>query len=48
MDQLGLLPSSFFKVGNNALKIMDWILEEMAQSFQGSDDRDLRNAYLGK
>lgn len=34
------------EVGNNALKIMDWILEEMAQSLQGSDDRDLRNAYL--
>lgn len=35
-----------FVVGNNALKIMDWILEDMASSQQGGDDKDLRNAYV--
>ena len=32
-------------MGNNALKIMDWILEDMASS--GGDDKDLRNAPFG-
>lgn len=29
------------------MKIMDWILEYMASSQQGGDDKDLRNAPFG-
>lgn len=46
---LDIDPVLDIKVGNNALKIMDWILEEMASSVskQGGEDKDLRNALLG-
>ncbi|CAK9035254.1 Hypothetical protein (Fragment) [Durusdinium trenchii] len=37
-----------FVVGNNALKILDWVLDEVAAviSKQSGDDKDLRNAYV--
>lgn len=40
-------PLGSAQVGNNALKIMDWILEDMASSQRGGDEKDLRNAPFG-
>ncbi|CAE7890150.1 unnamed protein product, partial [Symbiodinium necroappetens] len=35
-----------FIAGNNAVRILDWILGEVPGTVSGGDDKDLRNAYM--